>query len=65
MYRWIRFTQARNAYIFNDCLVKVILIEKEFLEDLNSEWKDNPVSVLKQITDNLLLIEGPRKNNSR
>lgn len=55
--------RARNAYIFSDCLVKLILIEKEFLEELNAEWKDNPVSVLKQVAENLFLIEGPRKNN--
>jgi amino acid adenylation domain-containing protein len=56
--------RARNAFIFNDCLVKFILIEKEFLKELNSEWKDNPSCVLKELTDQLLLIDGPGKSSA-
>lgn len=48
--------RARNAYIFNDCLVKLILTEKEFLDD--------QCSVLKELTDDLLLLEGPGKSKA-
>ena len=50
---------ARNAYIFNDCLVKVILIEKDLFDSLCSEFKDFSLKVLKQVTNRVLLIEGP------
>lgn len=56
--------RARNAYIFNDCLVKLILIEKEFLEGLNAEWNDKSLSVLNELTEHLLLMEGPGKGKT-
>jgi L-proline---[L-prolyl-carrier protein] ligase len=52
---------SRNAYIFKDCQVQMILSEKKFLESLLSQFQSQKPDSVQEINNNLFLIEGPGK----
>lgn len=53
----------RNAFIMSDCLVKLVIIEKEFLEGFKEALGWGEVKVHFEFGEQLVIIDGPGKNN--
>lgn len=55
---------SRNAYIFQDCNVHLILLEKDRLDALRFDGKEQPPTILEQATESLFLAKGPEQKGS-
>ncbi|MBK7379687.1 MAG: AMP-binding protein [Ignavibacteriales bacterium] len=51
----------RNAFIMSDCLVKLVIIEKEFLEGFKEALGCGEVKVHFEFGEQLVIIDGPGK----
>ncbi|GAB4293317.1 MAG: hypothetical protein Kow0098_14100 [Ignavibacteriaceae bacterium] len=52
---------ARNAFIMNDCLVKGVILEENFISDFKDQLKAYDLKVNYDLTGTLKLLDGPGK----
>ena len=49
----------RNAVIFEDCSIRVAVVDAGLLDGLRAAWPAQPLDILEQLGNNLVLVRGP------